>query len=735
MLRSTFPIKVIIILLTVILTFVGTDTCAQSCFNYQDSYSYLSTIPETTYTLDACLSGDLALLAGGADDDFTIASIADPKNPVDISSLAVGTGLAIAVYDNYVAYINRGQDQLDQLLIIDVSNPYNPQVLSTTSLMCSSEEINLVMDGEYVYYAASRHAGEFGHLRFINISNPLSPVIDFTTDIDGAYEDILVHGDYAYLSYGASSPIEVYDISDKSSPGYVTSLDLHGYELEMDDEGYLYSQDMYTLNIVDVSNPLITSIVEQVTIPDYNVVDMSISHDGVYLALYFNQIVFMEPYSDSEVAEFILCDLPSSPRFVCGGNDLFLTSFGYSNVSSAGCHVFRTSFLTAPPFVKVNVSESKCITASGDFVYLGTDQNLLVVYDTSDPLHPVELTRMLNPEWMRPKAMELEGNVLFIATGEGMISLDVSAPSAPAELDTLLYPYGIDLLLDGGYAYVSSDGISVVDVSNPSSMQEVTVHVPSIDMGDLARCEDYLYATSFQQLSIFSINEPGSLSYKKSFPDSDVRTWSDIFIVDGFAYVSGSEFLKIYDLTYPLFPQFVGSIETAYYVESIYIDGSYAYLAESGMGLHIIDLHDKTNPVNIAGHFLQAEVCDLVLNNGLLFIADNGLVIAPTQCDPLSFAIEKMPRGQTTITCSPNPFNPRTEISFSVDEFEPVNLSIYDLSGRLIKTLVDTHLSAGQKTVVWNGTNSSGKRVASGTYFLRLETDQGVRTRKVMLTK
>ena len=63
------------------------------------------------------------------------------------------------------------------------------------------------------------------------------------------------------------------------------------------------------------------------------------------------------------------------------------------------------------------------------------------------------------------------------------------------------------------------------------------------------------------------------------------------------------------------------------------------------------------------------------------------------------------------------------------------NMSVYDLSGRLINTLVDTHMSSGQKTAGWNGTDTAGKRVASGTYFLRLKTDQGVKTRKVTLAK
>jgi endonuclease I len=84
---------------------------------------------------------------------------------------------------------------------------------------------------------------------------------------------------------------------------------------------------------------------------------------------------------------------------------------------------------------------------------------------------------------------------------------------------------------------------------------------------------------------------------------------------------------------------------------------------------------------------------------------------------------------------SPNPFNPSTRVSYSQADPGRVVLSVYDVSGRLVNTLVDQHMSAGRKSTEWTGTDSAGKRVASGTYFLRLKTDRGVKTQKVMLAK
>lgn len=68
----------------------------------------------------------------------------------------------------------------------------------------------------------------------------------------------------------------------------------------------------------------------------------------------------------------------------------------------------------------------------------------------------------------------------------------------------------------------------------------------------------------------------------------------------------------------------------------------------------------------------------------------------------------------------PNPFNPRTEIKFLLTTDCNVELSLYDISGRLVQQLHSGHLPNGEQSFIWNGKNQSGVPVASGTYFARL---------------
>ncbi len=84
----------------------------------------------------------------------------------------------------------------------------------------------------------------------------------------------------------------------------------------------------------------------------------------------------------------------------------------------------------------------------------------------------------------------------------------------------------------------------------------------------------------------------------------------------------------------------------------------------------------------------------------------------------------------------PNPFNPATTITYGLGERAPVTLRIYDVSGRLVRTLVDeVQEPARSYTVVWDGRNTFGRSVSSGIYFCRLTAGSRTSTRKMVLLR
>ncbi|MDD5719335.1 MAG: C25 family cysteine peptidase [Candidatus Krumholzibacteria bacterium] len=83
----------------------------------------------------------------------------------------------------------------------------------------------------------------------------------------------------------------------------------------------------------------------------------------------------------------------------------------------------------------------------------------------------------------------------------------------------------------------------------------------------------------------------------------------------------------------------------------------------------------------------------------------------------------------------PNPFNPMTSIKFDLPRAGQVSLRVYDVAGRLVRTLVDGHLPAASHAVNWDGTDASGRRQASGVYYYRLVTEVDSATHKMTLVK
>ncbi len=83
----------------------------------------------------------------------------------------------------------------------------------------------------------------------------------------------------------------------------------------------------------------------------------------------------------------------------------------------------------------------------------------------------------------------------------------------------------------------------------------------------------------------------------------------------------------------------------------------------------------------------------------------------------------------------PNPFNPSTEIRYRLTTASEVKLSIYNLLGQKILTLVDSGKRAGIHSVEWNGRNRNGIRADSGVYFYKLEVNNSMQTRKMILLR
>jgi len=105
--------------------------------------------------------------------------------------------------------------------------------------------------------------------------------------------------------------------------------------------------------------------------------------------------------------------------------------------------------------------------------------------------------------------------------------------------------------------------------------------------------------------------------------------------------------------------------------------------------------------------------------------SSQGVQSTPDTHIPLSYAFG----------ISPNPFARETRIEYALPIQTSVEILIYDVSGRCVKTFVTERAESGNHSIVWNGTDEKERAVASGVYFIRFETEDYRETRKLILLK
>ena len=83
----------------------------------------------------------------------------------------------------------------------------------------------------------------------------------------------------------------------------------------------------------------------------------------------------------------------------------------------------------------------------------------------------------------------------------------------------------------------------------------------------------------------------------------------------------------------------------------------------------------------------------------------------------------------------PNPFNPTTSLAYDLPEDAMVNITIYDMMGRIVNNLVSSQQNAGYKSIQWNATNNQGQPVSAGLYLYSIEAGEFRQTKKMVLLK
>ena len=105
-------------------------------------------------------------------------------------------------------------------------------------------------------------------------------------------------------------------------------------------------------------------------------------------------------------------------------------------------------------------------------------------------------------------------------------------------------------------------------------------------------------------------------------------------------------------------------------------------------------------------------------------------------CSPiLTIASEVLPETYALHQNYPNPFNPITTLRYDLPEDSHVNITVYDMLGRVVKTMVNQPQNAGFRFIIWDATNDFGKPISAGIYLYKIQAGEYISTKKMVLLK
>jgi len=106
-----------------------------------------------------------------------------------------------------------------------------------------------------------------------------------------------------------------------------------------------------------------------------------------------------------------------------------------------------------------------------------------------------------------------------------------------------------------------------------------------------------------------------------------------------------------------------------------------------------------------------------------------------TNCEQVSIIDETLPVAYNLYNAYPNPFNPVTTLRYDIPKYAFVNITIYDMMGRVVNNLVSSQQNAGYKSIQWNATNDKGVPVSAGLYLYTIQAGKFRQTKKMVLLK
>lgn len=337
-------------------------------------------------------------------------------------------------------------------------------------------------------------------------------------------------------------------------------------------------------------------------------------------------------------------------------------------------------------------------------------------------------------------------------------TLSVANPSTPYELGWCQIPLpppaeNLGIYVKDTLAYLckAEQGLILVNVANPrnpSLYDSVKTNGWAYDLDfkdTLAFVTGYNPNANYDSLLILNTADPSQI---QEIGSCKVYPWvMDVVVSGNYAYTanwtlggsSGSNMgvMNVVDVSNPVSPNVVARIDSLVgAVNAVYWDSNYVYVATRNYravdstdvpgGVRVVDVHDPTRPKVVAGYDLlwPHDGFDVKAKFPYVYVAgrDSFFVFqfTPSGVEGGKGTLARISPEVELLQNAPNPVRERTEIEYRLGAPGEVKITLYDVSGRRVRNLIQGEQLPGTHRVTWDRRDGSGRRVSPGIYFCQL---------------
>jgi hypothetical protein len=214
----------------------------------------------------------------------------------------------------------------------------------------------------------------------------------------------------------------------------------------------------------------------------------------------------------------------------------------------------------------------------------------------------------------------------------------------------------------------------------------------------------------------------------------------DVAIAGSHAFVADAATgLTVLSIAQPDAPVPVATLPLSGSPWGVVKSGAHLIVSKSGSqgGLSVIDVSDPTAPIEVATYDVDGVSVPAVLDTLVIAATSRGtthIVSAPCLGEPTEVAAGITP-APFALRAYPNPFSRTATIEFELPRAMEAEVTVYDAAGRTVRALRAGQQTSGTHRFEWDGRDDAGRGVASGVYFVRVRSDVGTVSRKLVTLK